>query len=33
MIREKTGQPSDGVVLEVALEYRGTSARPPRHNH
>ncbi len=33
LYREKTGQLSTGAVLEFALEYRGTSARTPRHNH
>lgn len=31
--REKTGQLADGAVLEMALKYRGTSLRTPRHNH
>ncbi|WP_205480331.1 dihydroxy-acid dehydratase [Sphingomonas arenae] len=31
--REKTGQLADGAVLELALKYRGTSSRTPRHNH
>ena len=31
--REKTGQLADGAVLEMALKYRGTSAKTPRHNH
>jgi dihydroxy-acid dehydratase len=31
--REKTGQLVDGGVLDLALKYRGTSARTPRHNH
>ena len=31
--REKTGQLAEGGVLEMALKYRGTSARTPRHNH
>jgi len=31
--REKTGQLVDGAVLEMALKYRGTSAKTPRHNH
>jgi dihydroxy-acid dehydratase len=31
--REKTGQLSEGGVLEFALKYRGTSSRTPRHNH
>jgi len=33
LYREKTGQLSDGGVLDFALKYRGTSERPPRHNH
>lgn len=33
LYREKTGQLADGGVLEMALKYRGTSARTPRHNH
>lgn len=33
LYREKTGQLSDGGVLEFALKYRGTSERTPRHNH
>jgi dihydroxy-acid dehydratase len=31
--REKTGQLSTGGVLEFAVKYRGTSKKPPRHNH
>ncbi|RJF90842.1 IlvD/Edd family dehydratase [Sphingomonas cavernae] len=31
--REKTGQLADGAVLEMALKYRATSERTPRHNH
>jgi dihydroxyacid dehydratase/phosphogluconate dehydratase len=31
--REKTGQLSTGGVLEFAVKYRGTSNKPPRHNH
>jgi dihydroxy-acid dehydratase len=31
--REKTGQLSEGGVLEFAVRYRGTSAKTPRHNH
>jgi dihydroxy-acid dehydratase len=31
--REKTGQLAEGAVLEMALKYRRTSARTPRHNH
>ena len=33
LYREKTGQLSTGGVLEFALKYRGTSKKPPRHNH
>jgi dihydroxyacid dehydratase/phosphogluconate dehydratase len=33
LYREKTGQLSDGAVLEFAVKYRGTSAKVPRHNH
>ncbi|WP_448501659.1 IlvD/Edd family dehydratase [Sphingomonas sp.] len=33
LYREKTGQLADGGVLEMALKYRGTSAKTPRHNH
>ena len=33
LYREKTGQLSDGGVLDFALKYRGTSTKPPRHNH
>jgi xylonate dehydratase len=31
--REKTGQLSEGGVLEFATKYRGTSNKVPRHNH
>jgi xylonate dehydratase len=31
--REKTGQLDKGAVLEMALKYRQTSKRTPRHNH
>ncbi len=31
--REKTGQLADGALLEMAVKYRGISARTPRHNH
>jgi dihydroxy-acid dehydratase len=31
--REKTGQLAEGAVLEMAVKYRGVSARTPRHNH
>ncbi|PSJ38459.1 IlvD/Edd family dehydratase [Allosphingosinicella deserti] len=31
--REKTGQLSEGGVLEFATKYRETSAKVPRHNH
>ncbi len=33
LYREKTGQLADGAVLEMAVKYRGISARTPRHNH
>jgi dihydroxy-acid dehydratase len=33
LYREKTGQLSEGGVLEFATKYRGTSATTPRHNH
>jgi dihydroxy-acid dehydratase len=33
LYREKTGQLADGAVLEMALRYRGTSVKIPRHNH
>ncbi|WP_334161805.1 IlvD/Edd family dehydratase [Phenylobacterium sp.] len=33
LYREKTGQLADGAVLEMAVKYRGISARNPRHNH
>ncbi|TMJ11913.1 MAG: dihydroxy-acid dehydratase family protein [Alphaproteobacteria bacterium] len=33
LYRGKTGQLSDGGVLDFALKYRGTSTKPPRHNH
>jgi len=33
LYREKTGQLADGAVLEMAVKYRGTSARTPRHSH
>ncbi len=33
LYREKTGQLADGAVLEMAVKYRGTSAKTPRHNH
>jgi dihydroxy-acid dehydratase len=33
LYREKTGQLSAGAVLEFAVNYRGTSAKVPRHNH
>jgi dihydroxy-acid dehydratase len=33
LYREKTGQLAEGGVLEFAVKYRGTSAKPPRHNH
>jgi xylonate dehydratase len=31
--REKTGQLDKGAVLELAVKYRQTSKRVPRHNH
>ena len=33
IFRDKTGQLGDGGVMEFALKYRGTSRKPPRHNH
>ena len=33
LYREKTGQLSEGGVMEMALKYRRTSEKPPRHNH
>jgi dihydroxy-acid dehydratase len=33
LYREKTGQLSEGGVLDFATKYRGTSATTPRHNH
>ncbi|MBX7495759.1 dihydroxy-acid dehydratase family protein [Qipengyuania sp. 6B39] len=33
LFREKTGQLGEGGVMEFALKYRGTSRKPPRHNH
>jgi dihydroxy-acid dehydratase len=33
LYREKTGQLADGAVLDMAVKYRGTSAKTPRHNH
>jgi dihydroxyacid dehydratase/phosphogluconate dehydratase len=33
LFREKTGQLSEGGVLDFALKYRGTSKKTPRHNH
>jgi dihydroxy-acid dehydratase len=33
LYREKTGQLSQGAVLEFAVKYRGTSKKAPRHNH
>jgi dihydroxy-acid dehydratase len=33
LFREKSGQLSTGGVLEFAVKYRGTSNKPPRHNH
>jgi dihydroxy-acid dehydratase len=31
--RANTGQLSEGAVLELAVKYRGTTAKIPRHNH
>jgi dihydroxy-acid dehydratase len=31
--REKTGQLAEGGVMELAVKYRGTSGKTPRHNH
>jgi dihydroxy-acid dehydratase len=33
LYREKTGQLGEGGVLEMAVKYRGISAKTPRHNH
>jgi dihydroxy-acid dehydratase len=33
LYREKTGQLSDGGVLDFAVKYRRTSKKTPRHNH
>jgi dihydroxy-acid dehydratase len=33
IFREKTGQMGEGAVLEMAVKYRGISAKTPRHNH
>ena len=33
LYREKTGQLAEGGVLEMAVRYRGTSNKVPRHNH
>ncbi|ACG78875.1 dehydratase, IlvD/Edd family [Phenylobacterium zucineum HLK1] len=33
LYREKTGQLAEGAVLEMAVKYRGVSAKTPRHNH
>ncbi len=33
LFREKTGQLSEGAVMEFALKYRQTSRDLPRHNH
>ncbi|WP_380787006.1 IlvD/Edd family dehydratase [Sphingomonas sp. R86521] len=33
LYREKTGQLSDGAVLDFAVKYRGIAAKTPRHNH
>ena len=33
LYREKSGQLSEGGVLEFATKYRGTGLKVPRHNH
>jgi dihydroxy-acid dehydratase len=33
LYREKTGQLSEGGVMEMAVKYRRTSEKTPRHNH
>jgi dihydroxy-acid dehydratase len=33
LYRTHTGQLADGAALELAVKYRNTSARTPRHNH
>jgi dihydroxy-acid dehydratase len=33
LYREKTGQLAQGAVLEMAVKYRQTSRKTPRHNH
>ena len=33
LYREKTGQLSEGGVLDFAVKYRAVSKTPPRHNH
>jgi dihydroxy-acid dehydratase len=33
LYREKTGQLADGGVMEMAVKYRKTSEKTPRHNH
>ncbi|TMM45172.1 IlvD/Edd family dehydratase [Qipengyuania marisflavi] len=33
LFREKTGQLSEGGVMDFAVHYRGTSRKLPRHNH
>ena len=33
LYREKTGQLADGAVLEMAVKYRRSSLKTPRHNH
>ena len=33
LYRENTGQLAEGAVLEMAVKYRGVSAKTPRHNH
>jgi len=31
--RQNTGQLGEGGVMELALKYRGTANKVPRHNH
>jgi dihydroxy-acid dehydratase len=33
IFREKSGQLAEGMVLEMAVKYRGVSEETPRHNH
>lgn len=33
LYREKTGQLAEGAVLEMAVKYRRSSLKAPRHNH